>query len=93
MEEFIHVSEPLKELTMLVSQGGDALSISSVIPYYHFCTETLKQSLKKFEDEEDIYIGLSAAIEKLEHYYDQISPIAGIALILDPRTKKKLFKS
>ena len=48
-----------------------------LVPYYHCCTELLKKSLKKFNENEDI-IGIIAAIEKLEHYYVLISPIAGI---------------
>jgi hypothetical protein len=43
--------------------------------------------------EDDICIGIEAAVEKLSHYYDKVSPMVGIALILDPRFKKDYLKS
>ena len=47
--------------------------------------------MKKFDVSDDIYIGIHAVIEKLEHYYDKLSPVVGIAVILDPRMKKKFL--
>ena len=40
----------------------------------------------------DIYEGIDAAVDKLNHYYDKISPMVGIALILDPKLKKDFLK-
>jgi hypothetical protein len=48
----------------------------------------LGESLEPFNCSDDISIGILAAILKMNHYYDQISPMGGIALILDPTMKK-----
>jgi hypothetical protein len=40
---------------------------------------------------DDIYIGIDSAIEKLNHYYDKISPMVGIALLLNPCLKKQML--
>jgi hypothetical protein len=53
----------------------------------------LKESLKIFDENDDIYVGIEAAIEKLNHYYDKVSPMVGIALILDPTMKKDFLKN
>ncbi len=50
----------------------------------------LKISLPKFNLDDDI---IQAGIEKLDHYYDKISPMVGIALILDPTLKEDFFRS
>ncbi len=63
--KLIDVLEPLKEATLMVSKGSDALIISNVIPIYHGCTELLKESLRKFQEDDDIYLSIEAAIEKL----------------------------
>ena len=77
----------------MVSKGSDALMISNVIPIYDACTELLRESLSEFQPSDDIYIGIQAAIEKLTHYYDQISPMVGISLILNPTMKKDYLKN
>jgi hypothetical protein len=51
-------------------------------------TELLKEAKVKFDEDEDIYVGIEAEVEKLTHYYDQLSPMVGISLILDPTMKK-----
>jgi hypothetical protein len=56
------------------------------------CTEILKECLAKFDETDDVYIGIEAAIEKLNKYYDNVSPMVGIALILDPTMKKDFFR-
>ena len=53
----------------------------------------LKESLKIFDENDDIYVGIEAAVEKLNHYYDKVSPMVGIALILDPTMKKDFWKN
>jgi hypothetical protein len=58
---------------------------------YYFCAESLKKSLKKFNETDDIYMGIQAAIENLEHYYDKLSPMVGIAVILGPRLNKEFL--
>jgi hypothetical protein len=40
-----------------------------------------------------ITVGIQAAIEKLNHYYDQISPMIGIALILGPKRKVQCLRN
>jgi hypothetical protein len=77
----------------MVSQSSDAMMISNVNPLYHACTELLKESLTQFQEDDDIYIGIEAAIEKLTHYYDMISPMVGISLILNPTMKKDFLKN
>lgn len=77
----------------MVSKGSDALMVSHVIPIYHACTELLKESLTQFQEDDDIYIGIESAIEKLTHYYDMISPMVGISLILNPTMKKDFLKT
>jgi hypothetical protein len=91
--KLINVLQPLKEATLMVSKGSQDLMISNVIPIYHACTELLKESLTKFKKDDDIYIGIEAAIEKLTHYYDMISPMVGISLILNPTLKKDFLKT
>lgn len=59
---------------------------------YDFCVESLSQNMQKFDPDNDIYIGIEAAVEKLTHYYDKVSPMVGIALILDPRFKQNYLK-
>lgn len=93
IDKLIKVLEPLKEATLMVSKGSDSLMISHVIPIYHACTELLKESLLQFNADDDIYIGIEAAIEKLTHYYDMISPMVGISLILNPTMKRDFLKN
>jgi hypothetical protein len=66
--------------------------VTNMLPIYHMCTEILKECLAKFDETDDIYIGIVAAIEKLNKYYDNVSPMVGIALILDPTMKKDFFR-
>jgi hypothetical protein len=91
LDDVVQVLCPLKEVTLQVSKKGASLSITNVMMLYHFCTVSLKQSMQKFDVSDDIYIGIQAAIEKLEHYYDKLSPMVGIAVILDPRMKKEFL--
>jgi len=91
VSQLIEVLAPLKEATLLASLDGESLMVSNVIPIYHFCSEMLGESLKNFNISEDIYIGIEAAIEKLNHYYDKISPMVGIALLLNPCLKKQIL--
>jgi hAT family C-terminal dimerisation region len=92
ISQLIEVLAPLKEATLLASQNGESLMVTSMIPIYDYCTEMLKESLKIFDENDDIYIGIESAIVKLNHYYDKISPMVGIALILDPTLKKDFLK-
>jgi hypothetical protein len=92
VSQLIEVLAPLKEATLLASQNGESLMVTSMIPIYDYCTEMLKESLKIFDENDDIYIGIESAIEKLNHYYDKVSPMVGIALILDPTLKKEFLK-
>lgn len=97
IEQLIEILQPLKEATLLASRNGESMMVTNVIPVYQYATEELEDFLKKFNDEaeengtevQDISIGLEAAIVKLNHYYDMVSPMIGIALILDPTMKEK----
>ena len=37
--------------------------------------------------------GINCAIEKLNHYYDKMSPVCGIAVMLNPTLKKQFLRS
>ena len=65
--------------------------VTNMIPY-DYCTAMLKESLKIFDENDDIYVGIKAVIEKLNHYYDKVSPMVGIALILNPTMKNDFLK-
>jgi hypothetical protein len=93
VEQLIQVLSPLKEATLLASKKGESLMVTNMIPIYDYCTEMLKESLKIFDENDDIYVGIEDAIEKLNHYYDKVSPMVGIALILDPTMKKDFLKN
>lgn len=89
--QLIEVLEPLKEATLLVSQNAESLMVANVILIFNFCCEMLGESLKNFNNSDDIYIGIESAIETLTHYYDKISPMVGIALLLNPSLKKQML--
>ena len=92
ISQLVEILEPLKQVTLSASANSHALCITNVIPMYDFCVESLSENKQKFQPEDDIYIGIEAAVEKLTHYYDKVSPMVGIALILDPRFKKVYLK-
>ena len=73
-----------------MSQSGDAFQIASVLPLYQYACDMLRESLDDLDETDDLAIGIASAIEKLEHYYDNISPMVGISFILDPRQKISL---
>jgi hypothetical protein len=89
MDDLLSVLRPLKLATLITSESSEPLCVFNVIPLYHYCTESLKESLLKFKTDDDIYIGIEAAIEKLIYYYDKVSPMIGIALILELTLKKQ----
>ncbi len=91
VSQLIEVLEPLKEATLLASQNGESLMVTNVIPIFNYCSDMLGESLKNFDNSDDIYIGIESAIEKLNHYYDKISPMVGIALLLNPSLKKQML--
>ena len=93
VSQLIEVLAPLKEATLLASKDGESLMVTNIIPLYHFCTQMLTESLNNFDENDDIFVGIEAAIEKLNHYYDKVSPMVGIALILDPTRKKDFLKN
>ena len=67
------------------------ICIVDVLPYYEYCIASLSGSRENFEDDSEIKEGIEASIAKLKHYYDQISPMVGIALILNPTMKQLYF--
>jgi hypothetical protein len=92
INRLIKVLRPFKEATLLCSKSASSLMITNVIPIYNYCTEMLKISLEKFDLNDDIYVGIQAGLEKLIHYYDKISPMVGIALVLDPTLKRDFLR-
>ena len=68
VSQVIEVLAPLKEATLLASKNGESLMVTNMIPLYDYCTAMLKESLKKFDVHDDIYEGIDAAVEKLNHY-------------------------
>jgi hypothetical protein len=92
VRQLIEILEPMKKVTLMVSKGGECLGITKVLGMYHYCTEALRKSMTKFKIDDDIYIGMETAREKLLHYYDNISPIVGVALILDPSKKESYLR-
>jgi hypothetical protein len=91
VSQLIEVLAPLKEATLLASQNSQSLMVINMIPIFHLCSEPLGDSLKNFKSSDDIYIGIESAIEKLNHYNDKISPMVGIALLLNPSSKKQML--
>ena len=92
MTELIDILVPLKEVTLITSLSSDSFSISHVLPLYNICIEHLQESMKKYKNTDDIYIGMEAGVNKLIHYYDNISPMVGIGLILNPTMKQDYLK-
>jgi hypothetical protein len=93
VEQLINILGPLKEATLLASQDGESLMVTKMLAVYEFCVVSLEESLSRFNSDDDIHIGIEGALEKLVHYYDQISPMIGIASILDPAKKKQFLSS
>lgn len=87
IKQLIQVLQPLKEVTLMVSAKGSNITVANVLPLYCYCTTSLITSKALFSSTQTIYIGIAAAVEKLNHYYDKLSPVMGLALILDPRFK------
>ena len=88
IQQLVEIMTPLKEVTLLTSRSSHSLCIASVIPLYSYCTDMLLESMSKFDPLDDIHIGMQAALEKLNHYYDKVSPMVGISLLLNPTMKK-----
>jgi hypothetical protein len=78
IQKLVNVLHPLKEATLLASLCSDSLMVTKMIPVYDSATTLLEECLTKFNSSDDIYIGIEAAVEKLNHYYDALSPIIGI---------------
>jgi hypothetical protein len=89
VHQLIEILEPMKKVTLMVSQGGEALGITRMLGMYHHC---LKINMAKFNSSDDIYIGMEATRDKLLHYYDNLSPIVDVALLLDPSKKEKYLR-
>lgn len=79
-------------MTLLSSRSSENVCIVEILSLYYFCTETLEERMKRFNKSDDIYSGIECALEKLNHYYDKISPMVGIALILNPSMKKDFLR-
>jgi hypothetical protein len=91
VSQLIEALTPLKETALLASQNGESLMVTNVIPIFNFCSDMLGESLKRFKDSDDIYIVIESAIEKLNHYYDKLFPMVGMAPLLNPSSKKQML--
>jgi hypothetical protein len=89
----LNVLQPFKEATNLVSKNGEAFMIAEALPVYAGCTGLLTQIAQGLPEDDSMKVGINAAVTKLNHYYDIISPIAGIAILLNPSRKKVFFKT
>jgi hypothetical protein len=67
--------------------------ITNVIALYNYCSEMLKISLRKFDLGDEIRVVIESAIVKLDHYYDKVSPMVEIALILDPTLRREFLRN
>ena len=92
ISQLVDILRPLKKITLLASETGDSLCITKVLGMFQWCINCLTKSLNECESDDDIYIGMEAAVEKLIHYYDNMSPMVGIALALDPSKKLKYLE-
>lgn len=90
ISELIEILSPLKKFTLTVSGSGkNYIGITRAMVSYHEILKHLRVHLSKYRRSEDIYVGISCAISKITHYYDQLSPIVGIAVLLNPNMKKE----
>jgi hypothetical protein len=78
----------MKELTLKVSEKG-GFTITQVLPMFSFCIDTMNKEKLTYDESDDLYVCIDTAVDKLTHYYDQMSPIVGVALMLDPRKSKR----
>lgn len=93
LKKLVEVLKPLKEITLVVSAKG--FSIAEVLPVYEYSLFQLNKSKQELIEEnayESLRDGIKDAVDKLEHYFSILSPIAGAALLLHPRIKKSSLK-
>ncbi len=90
--KLVKVLEPLKYVTLQASKSGQHFSICNVLPLYERCIQLLQVEKLKFEKNELIYKGLTNGIKQLIKYYDSMSPICAIALILHPDKKQEFLE-
>jgi hypothetical protein len=53
----------------------------------------LEASVETIDEDEAIVEGIKFAIEKLNHYYDNMSPVCGYAVMLNPTLKKQFLRA
>ena len=51
------------------------------------------ESMSKFNNSDDIFTGMEATLEKLNHYSEKLSPIVGITILLNPSMKENYLES
>jgi len=93
IDSLLIILQPFKEVTLLCSRGSESLTVVDVLPLYNYCTEMLSEHAKTVSEQDDLYSGIVLALDKLNHYYDNISPMVGITLLLNPSKLKKEFLS
>jgi uncharacterized C2H2 Zn-finger protein len=99
LSDILHVLEPLKKATELLS-GDSYPSLNMVVPCYVMLMNHLER-LSSCNDvgrsiytESDFKVDASkAALMKLNTYYDVSSELCTIATVLDPRHKLDFYKS
>lgn len=67
------------------------IGVVEMIPLFQFVEFSLNEEREKLDENEDLRQALWLAIEKLTFYYDNLSPLVGVALLLDPRKKRSFL--
>lgn len=93
IRNLLDVLTPFKHATEIVSKSSDSFCITHALPVYGFCAHSLEKSIGKYQKTDTMYKSIEDSLSKLNQYYDSISPIAGVALILNPTLKKDFLKT
>ena len=74
-----------------ISSGSSYVTAYEMIPLFQFCCLCLQKSIADNSNTYLLRTALSSALVKLQNYYDCVSPIVPISMVLDPRKKMKHF--
>jgi hypothetical protein len=89
--QWMDVLRPFKEASESVCEGNESMMMTHVTFLFYFCMEMLKESLQKYEPSDTIYVAIQQGLARFMQYYDTISPMIGISLLLQPSMKKKFL--
>lgn len=92
IQYLLQMLHPIKEVTLMVSKkeiDNNFVGVVEMIPLLQFVDKSLQESvdLAELPDDDELKLAIDAATEKLHYYYDNLSPIVGVSLLLDPRKK------